>query len=83
MSEPLCGYTVEEHLVQVGQRRPPRVEMLLTHIELDHDVPVERAGETAEQALERVKRLNPRIGGPGCRCPECAWAVGLAKTAGA
>ena len=61
-----------------------QLDLLLAHIELDHDVPVERAGETAEQALARVKTLNPRIGGPECRCPECAWAVGLAaKTAGA
>lgn len=43
----------------------------LEHLETVHDLPMRRVGETAVEALERVKAKNPRVGGPHCQCPAC------------
>lgn len=47
------------------------LEELYNHIEMEHDMPVIREGETREEALARFKAKNPRSGGPDCRCPGC------------
>jgi hypothetical protein len=44
---------------------------LIDHIEMEHDMPVEREGETEEQTMARFKAKNPRAGGPDCQCPAC------------
>lgn len=46
-------------------------EELFDHIEMEHDIPVKREGETAEEAIRRLKAKNPRAGGPDCQCPAC------------
>jgi hypothetical protein len=51
---------------------------LYEHIEMVHDVPVRREGETDQKAMARVRAKNPRMGGPDCRCVDCkrAWWLG-------
>jgi hypothetical protein len=44
---------------------------LIEHIEMEHDMPVAREGETEEQTMRRFKAKNPRAGGPDCQCPAC------------
>lgn len=46
-------------------------EEFFDHIEMVHDLPVRREGETNGQAMARVKAKNPRLGGPDCQCPNC------------
>ena len=46
-------------------------EELFEHIEIVHCLPVAREGETKEQAKERVKRKNPKVGTDQCTCPHC------------
>jgi len=46
-------------------------EELIEHIEMEHDMPVAREGETQEQTMARFKAKNPRAGGPECQCPSC------------
>lgn len=44
---------------------------LIEHIEMEHDMPVTRPGETEEETMTRFKAKNPRAGGPDCQCPAC------------
>jgi len=46
-------------------------EELFNHIEMEHDIPVRREGETEEACMVRFKAKNPRAGGPDCQCPDC------------
>jgi hypothetical protein len=46
-------------------------EELIEHIEMEHDIPVRREGETEEETMRRFKAKNPRGGGPDCQCPAC------------
>lgn len=46
-------------------------EELIEHIEMEHDIPVAREGETEEETMARFKAKNPRAGGPNCQCPAC------------
>ena len=46
-------------------------EELFNHIEMEHDIVVQRDGETEEEAWDRVKKKNPRIGAENCQCPDC------------
>jgi len=46
-------------------------EELFDHIEMEHDIPVEREGENEEETMIRFRAKNPRAGGPDCRCPGC------------
>jgi len=46
-------------------------EELVDHIEMEHDIPVRREGETEEECMSRFKAKNPRAGGPDCQCPTC------------
>ena len=47
------------------------------HVEMKHDIPVRRPGESQEEARDRVLAKNPRIGGPECKCPSCSGFRGL------
>lgn len=46
-------------------------EELFNHIEMEHDIPVKRKGETEEECMVRFKAKNSRAGGPDCQCPDC------------
>lgn len=46
-------------------------EELFNHIEMVHDIPVRRKGETEEACMVRFKDKNSRAGGPDCQCPDC------------
>lgn len=54
-------------------------EELFNHIEMEHDMPVVREGETEEEALARFKAKNPRAGGPDCQCPACLHKRGARR----
>jgi hypothetical protein len=54
-------------------------EELFDHIEMEHDIPVRREGETAEEAMKRFKAKNTRAGGPDCQCPACLRQRGDSK----
>lgn len=41
------------------------------HIEKEHHIPVQRKGETAQQALLRHHRENPDASTENCKCPAC------------
>lgn len=43
----------------------------LNHLEMEHDLVVRRKGETKEEATERVKKKNLRMGTEDCQCPRC------------
>jgi hypothetical protein len=47
-------------------------EQLIEHIEREHHMPVTREFETAEQALDRLRRTYPESADPKtCKCPAC------------
>lgn len=46
-------------------------EELFNHIEMEHDLVINRGKETEKEAFERVKKKNPRIGTENCQCPAC------------
>lgn len=46
-------------------------EEFFDHIEMEHDLPVRREGETVEECMKRFKAKNPRASGPDCQCPAC------------
>lgn len=46
-------------------------EDFFNHLEVVHDLVVSRVGESDEQARERVKTKNPRLGTKNCQCPGC------------
>lgn len=46
-------------------------EELSNHMEMEHDLAIMRKGETEEEAKERVKAKNPRMGSLNCQCPAC------------
>lgn len=46
-------------------------EELFDHIEDEHDIAVQREGETKEEAQARFDAKNSRAGTDECRCPEC------------
>ena len=50
---------------------PQTEEEFMDHIEMTHDLPVGREGETEEQTTVRFKAKNKRAGGPDCQCPAC------------
>jgi len=56
-------------------------EELYNHIEMEHDIPVARKGETEEETMVRFQDKNPRAGGPDCRCPACMAKRGDARLA--
>lgn len=48
-------------------------EELFEHIEMEHDIPVAREGETEEETMQRFKAKNKRAGGPDCQCLSCRF----------
>ena len=50
---------------------PQTEEELYDHIEKEHHIPVQREGESKDEALTRFKRETPDAGGPNCKCPDC------------
>lgn len=51
---------------------PKTEDDLIEHIESDHHIPVRRAGETGEQAKERLYAKFPEAKDPAtCKCPAC------------
>ena len=65
-----CKYCVMEEGITVGDCFQTEEE-LAEHLEMEHDIVVRRPGETEEEARERAKAKNPRIGTDNCRCPVC------------
>jgi hypothetical protein len=54
-------------------------EEFYEHIEMEHDMPVQREGETDGECMRRFKAKNPRAGGPDCQCPACLHQRGDAR----
>lgn len=73
-----CRYCIASKGLRLGDKHIfDTEEEFINHIEMEHDIPVTRDGETEEQTKERFAKQNPRAGGPDCRCPSC-----LAKSDG-
>ena len=46
-------------------------EEFFNHIEMEHDIPITRVGETESECMERFKKINKRAGTDNCQCPFC------------
>ena len=46
-------------------------EEFYNHVEMEHDIPVKRKGETHEQTMKRFKAKNKRAGTKDCQCLSC------------
>jgi hypothetical protein len=70
----ICSYCVATEGLkgsELEEKSFPDDESFLNHLEEVHDLIIRRKGETEEEAVERVKAKNPRIGTDDCRCPSC------------
>ena len=56
-------------------------EEFVEHIEMVHDIPVTRKGETEKETMDRFSKKNPRAGGPDCQCPACQAKHGHVQVA--
>lgn len=65
-----CKYCIIEKGI-TGKDGFETEEEFFEHIEMVHDIAVRRPGESHEEALERVREKNPRIGTDDCQCPGC------------
>lgn len=65
-----CRYCVLEKGIIAGDFFKTQEE-LIEHIEMVHDMPIRGPGESHTDATARVKKKNPRLGGPSCQCPAC------------
>ena len=60
-----------ENLVDGKQAMFDTYEELADHIEMEHDIPVQRENETDIECWSRFCVKNKRAGTENCQCPEC------------
>ena len=70
VSTVLCKFCIVERGVTLDDVLDGE-EALIAHLEAEHDIAIQRDGETEAQAWARLRVTNPRAGGPDCHCPSC------------